>query len=148
MDSLKIELRDRPFDPFYELAEFRKTFPNLGDCGASSIFVGTMREYNDGDRVLEMYLEHYAGMTEEQLNNIVDLVGQSYKLSKGLLLHRVGTVYPGEDIVLVAAWCTHRKDAFSASREIMEALKSRAPFWKKEMLTDSNRWVEKHTPGE
>ena len=131
MDSLKIELRDRPFDPFYELAEFRKTFPNLGDCGASSIFVGTMREYNDGDRVLE-----------------VDLVGQSYKLSKGLLLHRVGTVYPGEDIVLVAAWCTHRKDAFSASREIMEALKSRAPFWKKEMLTDSNRWVEKNTPGE
>ena len=95
-----------------------------------------------------MQLEHYPGMTEKQLEEIVGEVHKTHEILDGLLLHRIGNVRPGEDIVLIAIWATHRKDAFAACREIMEALKSKAPFWKKETLAKGDRWVENNTPGE
>ena len=147
MSPVQIELRDTSFDPFQELFEHRKTFSKIGNHGACSTFVGTMREYNGGDRVLAMQLEHYSGMTEKQLEEIVVEVRKTHEILDGLLLHRIGNVYPGEDIVLVAVWSTHRKDAFAACREIMEALKSKAPFWKKETLVEGDRWLENNTPG-
>ena len=147
MSPVQIELRDTSFDPFQELFEHRKTFSKIGNHGACSTFVGTMREYNGGDRVLAMQLEHYSGMTEKQLEEIVGEARKAHEILDGLLLHRIGNVYPGEDIVLVAVWSTHRKDAFAACREIMEALKSKAPFWKKETLVEGDRWVENNTPG-
>jgi len=147
MRPVRIELRDLSFDSFQELFEHRKTFSKIGDHGACSTFVGTMREYNGGDRVLAMQLEHYPGMTEKQLEEIVGEARKAHEILDGLLLHRIGNVYPGEDIVLVAVWSTHRKDAFAACREIMEALKSKAPFWKKETLVEGDRWVENNTPG-
>ena len=148
MSSVHIELRDKSFDSFQELFEYRKGISANGDYGACSSFVGTMREYNEGDRVFAMQLEHYPGMTEKQLEEIVGEVRQTHEILHGLLLHRIGNVHPGEDIVLVAVWATHRKDAFAACREVMEALKSKAPFWKKETLTEGDRWVENNTPGE
>ena len=148
MSSVHIELRDKSFDSFQELLEYRKTTSTNGDHGACSSFVGTMREYNEGDRVFAMQLEHYPGMTEKQLEEIVGDTRETHEILHGLLLHRIGNVHPGEDIVLVALWATHRKDAFAACREIMEALKSKAPFWKKETLAKGDRWVENNAPGE
>ena len=87
-------------------------------------------------------------MTEKHLEEIVGEACKTHEILAGLLLHRIGNVYPGEDIVLVAVWSTHRKDAFAACREIMEALKSKAPFWKKETLAEGDRWVENNTSGE
>ena len=106
-----------------------------------------MRDYNEGDRVRSMYLEHYPGMTEKQLESLVSASCETNNLMEALVVHRVGTVNPGEDIVLVAVWSAHRKASFDACREIMEALKSTAPFWKKETLDDQNsqRWVQGNT---
>ena len=148
MSFVRIELREKSFDSFQELLEYRKTVSKNDDHGACSSFVGTMREYNEGDRVFAMQLAHYPGMTEKQLEEIVGEARKTHEILDGLLLHRIGNVHPGEDIVLVAVWTAHRKDAFAACREIMEALKSKAPFWKKETLAEGDRWVENNTPGE
>jgi molybdopterin synthase catalytic subunit len=148
MSPVQIELRDTLFDSFQELFEYRKTLSKTDDRGACSTFVGTMREYNEGDRVRAMHLEHYPGMTENQLAQIVREACQTHEVLNGILLHRIGKVCPGEDIVLVSVWSTHRKDSFAACREIMEALKSTAPFWKKETLAEGDRWVRNNTPGE
>ena len=95
-----------------------------------------------------MTLEHYPGMTEKHLAAILDEARGRYALIDALIVHRVGRILPTDPIVLTAAWSAHRKDAFEACRFLMEALKSRAPFWKKETLADGGeRWVEKNTPG-
>jgi len=144
---MHIELRDQCFDPWAEVTAFRDRMLSAGQYGACAVFVGTMRDYNDGDRVRSMYLEHYPGMTETQLESLVNSSCKTYNLMEALVVHRVGSVNPGEDIVLVAVWSAHRKASFAACREIMEALKSTAPFWKKETLDDQNgeRWVRGNT---
>jgi molybdopterin synthase catalytic subunit len=86
-------------------------------------------------------------MTEKQLGLIVEEAFAKWMLLDALLLHRVGELKPQEPIVLVAVWSAHRKDAFEACRYLMEALKSRAPFWKREQLNTGHRWVEKNTEG-
>ena len=106
-----------------------------------------MRPENQGDPVSMMKLEHYPGMTEKELDIIVNKSFTRHELLDVLMLHRVGVVYPGDDIVLVAVWSLHRKEAFAACRDIIEALKAKAPFWKKETLRDGDRWVERNTPG-
>jgi molybdopterin synthase catalytic subunit len=145
---MHIELRDQCFDPWAEITAFRARMLSAGQYGACAVFVGTMRDYNDGDRVRSMYLEHYPGMTEKQLESLVNASCETNNLMEALVVHRVGSVNPGEDIVLVAVWSAHRKASFDACREIMEALKSTAPFWKKETLDDQNgeRWVHRNTP--
>ena len=144
---MHIELRDQCFDPWAEVTAFRDRMLSAGQYGACAVFVGTMRDYNDGDRVRSMYLEHYPGMTETQLESLVNSSCKTYNLMEALVVHRIGSVNPGEDIVLVAVWSAHRKASFDACREIMEALKSTAPFWKKETLDDqtSKRWVRGNT---
>ena len=110
--------------------------------------IGTMRNINEGDSVVGMTLEHYPGMTEKELQKIIDDASEKWRLIDALIVHRVGDMTPGEPIVLTVAWSMHRKDAFEAVRYLMEALKSRAPFWKKETLADGgSRWVERNTPG-
>ena len=144
---MHIELRDQCFDPWAEITAFRNRMLSTGQYGACAVFVGTMRDYNEGDRVRSMYLEHYPGMTEKQLESLVSASCETNNLMEALVVHRVGTVNPGEDIVLVAVWSAHRKASFDACREIMEALKSTDPFWKKETLDDQNgeRWVRGNT---
>ena len=106
-----------------------------------------MRDFNEGDDVRGMHLEHYPGMTEKHLGEIVRDAAQQFGLLDALVIHRVGRIEPGEPIVLVAVWSAHRAAAFSACRAVMEALKSRAPFWKKETLADRERWVARNTAG-
>ncbi len=144
---MHVELRDQCFDPWAEITAFRDRMLSAGQYGACAVFVGTMRDYNDGDRVRSMYLEHYPGMTETQLETLVNASCKTHNLMEALVVHRIGSVNPGEDIVLVAVWSAHRKASFDACQEIMEVLKSTAPFWKKETLDDKNgdRWVRGNT---
>lgn len=148
---MKIVVDSAAFSPWQELADYERevvqsAFP--GKYGAAATFVGTMRDFNEGDGVSGMSLEHYPGMTEKQLQRIVEQASEKWTLLDVLLLHRVGELLPQEPIVLVAVWSAHRKDAFEACRHIMEQLKSQAPFWKKEQLrSGQQRWVEKNSAG-
>ncbi len=146
---MEIKICPDKFDPWRELQGFHDCKPAMaGKYGATSIFVGTMRDFNEGDDVKGMVLEHYPGMTERQLGIIVETAQQKWDVIETLVVHRVGNIFPDETIVLVAVWSSHRGDAFDACRHIMEALKSKAPFWKKERLrTDDERWVEVNTDG-
>lgn len=146
---LHVELREVGFDPWQYLAEWQQQqVPATARSGAAAVFVGTMRDFNEGDDVVEMYLEHYPGMTERQLESIAAEAIQTWSLNDVCIVHRVGEIHPADAIVLVAVWSTHRAEAFTACRHIMEALKHQAPFWKQEKLaTGSARWVEKNTQG-
>lgn len=144
---MQIALRDTPFEPWRELADFSAARGDLsGKAGAASVFVGSMRDFNEGDTVESMYLEHYPGMTELELERLCSECASDEVLEM-LVMHRVGRVEPGDHIVLVAVWSAHRAEAFRVCREVMEELKHRAPFWKKEKLVHGERWVEKNTPG-
>lgn len=144
-----IELREQAFNAWHVLQEYESHRDNvIVQCGATSVFVGTMRDFNQGDSVTAMFLEHYPGMTEKQLQAIVAEAQARWALLDVLVVHRVGDVYPNDTLVLVAAWSVHRGDAFDASRFIMEQLKHRAPFWKRESLASGEiRWVETNTDG-
>lgn len=141
---MKVEIREQPFDPWRELAGHQAF---LDSFGATCVFVGTMRDFNESVRVDHMMLEHYPGMTEKHLQDICEQAAEQWTVVDALVIHRVGMIYPGDPIVLVVVWSAHRKDAYEANRFIMEDLKSSAPFWKKETLGDGERWVEKNTPG-
>ena len=138
-----------PFDPYLALQEHaRAVFASPGAFGATAVFVGTMRDFNEGDEVRGMTLEHYPGMTEKHLEAICAEAAGRWTLLETFVVHRVGDIEPGEPIVLVAAWFAHRAEAFEACRFIMEDLKSKAPFWKKERLqAGDTRWVARNTPG-
>jgi len=145
---MKIEIREQPFDPFQELACHQESLVELrGRYGATASFVGALRDYNEGEPVHGMTLEHYPGMTEHHLERILEEARLNWEFLDALIIHRVGELHPNDPIVLVAVWSSHRAAAFDACRFIMEALKSRAPFWKKETLADRQRWVERNTPG-
>ncbi len=146
---MKIEIRPDPYDPWEELAAYQSASEALrpGSYGACASFVGSMRDVNEGDAVRSMFLEHYAGMTESQLEELACEAIAEHGLLDVLILHRVGEIHPDDPIVLVAAWSAHRKAAFDACRAMMEMLKSRATFWKKEELADGSRWVAQNTPG-
>lgn len=144
-----IELSENSFNPWQAIQDYQNNHPQLtGKHGATSVFVGTMRDFNQGTGVQSMFLEHYPGMTEQQLTRIVEQAQTQWSILDCLLIHRVGSVYPNDVLVLVAVWSIHRGDAFDASRFIMETLKNQAPFWKKETLTSGQqRWVEKNSNG-
>ena len=144
---MNIELREQAFEPYAELTAYQEAMDGSGRYGATACFVGSMRDFNDGERIEGMILEYYPGMTEKQLREICDKAFQRWALLDALVIHRVGRIGIGEPIVLVAVWSAHRGDAFDACRFIMENLKHTAPFWKKEKLHDRERWVEKNTDG-
>ena len=144
-----IKIVPTEFDPFVEVQLYQKQQQALaGKYGATNLFIGTMRDFNEGDKVKGMTLEHYPGMTEKQLALVVSDAESQWSILDSLVIHRVGDVYPDDVLVLVAIWSVHRGDAFDASRFIMEQLKSSVPFWKKEILADDNsRWVDKNSAG-
>lgn len=146
---MEVKIIAEPFDPWQEIQQFQNSVPAMrGKYGATSIFVGTMRDFNEGDDVKGMTLEHYPGMTEKQLAKVIAEAMQKWQVIDVLVVHRVGDIFPDDPIVLVAVWSSHRGDAFDTSRYIMEALKSKAPFWKKEiLLSDTERWVDKNSDG-
>ena len=138
------ELRSSPFDPWHELAHVEAGFAS-GKHGACASFVGTMRDFNLGDNVHSMLLEHYPEMTQRFLDSICDQARERWQLNHCLVIHRFGEIKPGEAIVLTAAWSGHRAEAFEACRFLIEELKARAPFWKKETTDAGKRWVHDST---
>ena len=144
---MSIKIVQGVFDPWREVIDFQASMPTpLNQCGATSVFVGTMRDFNDGDRVNSMTLEHYPAMTQKQLEKIGADAKQKYAINELLIVHRVGIILPSDAIVLVAVWSAHRAAAFDACREVMEELKSSAPFWKKEDTDGGSKWVAHNTP--
>ena len=143
---MKIELLGEGFDPYARLAQFEQGLA-VGSYGATSCFVGSMRDFNLGDDVAEMELEHYPGMTERFLQRIADDAAGHWELLDGLIVHRYGRVAPGDAIVLIGVWSAHRGAAFEACRFMIEELKHQAPFWKRETVGNASRWVESNTLG-
>nr|WP_314264736.1 molybdopterin synthase catalytic subunit MoaE [uncultured Moellerella sp.] len=128
-----------------ELFSVGEQYAWLAQCesdGAVVTFTGKVRNHNLGDAVNQLTLEHYPGMTEKALNNIVLEARERWPLERISVIHRVGTLSPGEEIVFVGVTSAHRDAAFSAAEFIMDYLKTKAPFWKKEVLPDNERWVE------
>ncbi len=145
---MAVELYPESFEPLQRLANYEATQLPIGSHGACASFIGSMRDFNEGEAVAGMTLEHYPGMTERQLEEIVAEARERWPLLDALICHRIGEIDIGEPIVLTACWSAHRAASFDACRFLMEALKSRATFWKKERLAGgSSRWVEKNTPG-
>ncbi len=142
---MTVKICDTAFDPFVEIQNFQNQLTLEGKFGATSVFIGTMRDFNNGDDVQAMTLEHYDGMTQKQLTQIIATAKIKWQILDCLIVHRVGKILPNEPIVLVAVWSAHRDEAFEACRYLMEELKENAPFWKLETLaTNETRWVSKH----
>lgn len=112
------------------------------DDGAVVTFTGKVRNHNLGDSVKALTLEHYPGMTEKSLAEIVELARKRWTLGRVSVIHRVGEMWPGEEIVFVGVSSAHRDSAFEAGEFIMDYLKSRAPFWKREATPEGERWLD------
>lgn len=136
---MAIRIQEADFDLSTEIKELRK-----GDLqvGAVVSFVGTVRDLSDGSPVKSMTLEHYPGMTERALEEIINQAKARWDIRNTLIIHRVGPLLPEDQIVLVAVSSGHRGEAFSACEFIMDYLKTAAPFWKKEETPDGGRWVD------
>ena len=106
-----------------------------------------MRDFNDDQTIQAMELVHYPSMTKKELENILHEALTKHAILQAAITHRIGKVSPSDTLVVVAVWSAHRNAAFEACREIMEALKHRAPFWKKEHTDKGARWVAKNTQG-
>lgn len=128
------------FDLAREYAQLRL---QAGDAGAIVTFTGLVREFHAAEEAIDsLTLEHYPGMTEKALENIVAEARRRWELLGVRVIHRVGRLLPGDQIVLVATASAHRQDAFEAASYIMDYLKSRAPFWKKQARGEDSHWVE------
>lgn len=145
---IQIQITSQPFDPWLTLQQFQNQQLPPGQYGATSIFIGTMRDFNEEQAITALWLEHYPGMTEQALQQLAQTASARWPLLAILIQHRVGAIVPTEPIVLVSTWAAHRSATFEATRYLMEALKQQAPFWKRETLaTGAQRWVSQNTPG-
>lgn len=135
--SVRVQTED--FDIGAEIAQLRKGNAKIG---AIASFIGLVRDMNEGDDVSTMTLEHYPGMTEKALEDIVAQAKSRWELYDALVVHRVGRLLPLDQIVLVVVTSAHRGDAFSACEFLMDYLKTQAPFWKKEDTAKGARWVD------
>ena len=136
---MTVRVQTADFDLNAELTALRAGDPRIG---ALASFVGLVRDLNDGAGVSEMALEHYPGMTEKALAEIVEEAKARWDIYGALVIHRVGPLKPCDQIVLVAVTSAHRGEAFAACEFIMDYLKTRAPFWKRETTPDGARWVD------
>jgi molybdopterin synthase catalytic subunit len=136
---MTVRIQTADFDVSAEIAALRKANPKVG---AVASFIGVVRDVNDGSAVGEMTLEHYPGMTEKAIEEIVTQAKGRWQVLDALVIHRVGTLKPTDQIVLVIVTSGHRGDAFAACEFIMDYLKTQAPFWKKEHRAEGARWVE------
>ena len=137
---MSVRVQNEPFDVSAEIAKL-----TVGDTtiGAVATFIGKVRGSAHGANLQAMTLEHYPGMTETELEDIEHQAFVRFRLNASLIVHRVGDLKPGDDIVLVVTCSPHRQDAFQACEFLMDYLKTRAPFWKKETNVDGEgHWVD------
>ena len=148
---MAIFIKNASFDPFQEIQiQQAHLEDNAGyaQYGATAVFIGTMRDFNEDRDVSAMNLEYYPGMTESSLESICQEAESKWPILDSLIVHRVGDIRLNDPIVVVATWSAHRAAAYDANRYIMEALKSRAPFWKKENTPKGGEWVDSNTRSE
>lgn len=136
---MSIRVQKHDFNVALEIAAMRD---NNRSIGAIASFIGLMRDFNEGVNVTSMTLEHYSAMTEKALQKIANNAVSRWKITDVTIIHRIGSFAPGDQIVLVMVASAHRAAAFPACEFIMDFLKTRAPFWKKEMTNEGERWVE------
>ncbi|MGQ0286162.1 molybdopterin synthase catalytic subunit MoaE [Pasteurellaceae bacterium 22721_9_1] len=138
MQDIQICVQQAPFDQnkiYHWLSEQHSV-------GATTIFVGKVRDLNLGDTVSSLFLEHYPAMTEKALTEIVMEAKQRWDIQRVAVIHRIGLLQTGDEIVLVGVSSAHRGDAYAANEFIMDYLKTKAPFWKKEQTNHGERWIE------
>jgi molybdopterin synthase catalytic subunit len=135
----RVSIRHADFDLSAEVAAMRA---GDGDVGAVAAFVGTVRERSAGQDVQRMELEHYPGMTEAAIEDMIDAAMARFDIRSARVVHRVGMLEPTDQIVLVAVASAHRGQAFQACEFLMDYLKTQAPFWKKEGTAEGARWVD------
>ncbi len=135
----RVSVRHADFDLSAEVAALRE-----GDAGVGAVaaFVGTVRDLGDGAAITGLELEHYPGMTEAAIESMIDAAQQRFDIRAARVVHRVGPLRLGEQIVLVAVTAAHRGQAFQACEFLMDYLKTQAPFWKKELGAAGPRWVD------
>lgn len=136
---MKVSVQTQDFDAGLEIRQLQSL---RRDVGAIVSFIGLVRDFNDNQNITQLTLEHYPGMTEKALKKIIVQAEQRWLIEDALIIHRVGTLKPGDQIVLVAACGAHRGDTFAACEFMMDYLKTQAPFWKKEVTPDGEHWVE------
>ena len=136
---MSVRVQSEDFDVGREMDLLRADNPKIG---AIASFVGVVRDMNEGESVSTMTLEHYPGMTEKALAQICDEAKSRWDLYDVLVIHRIGELKPTDQIVLVIVTSAHRGEAFAACEFVMDYLKTRAPFWKKEHTPEGERWVE------
>ncbi|MGH8666692.1 MAG: molybdopterin synthase catalytic subunit MoaE [Burkholderiales bacterium] len=142
---MSVRIQSEDFDAGAEIARMRRDNPKIGAIAA---FVGVVRDVNEGASVAGMTLEHYPGMTERSIEAIVTEARARWQVLDALVIHRIGALAPTDQIVLVVVAAPHRGDAFAACEFLMDYLKTRAPFWKKERTPGGSRWVEARTSDE
>ena len=135
---MHVSVQSEFFDSSAEIKNFSET---LGNIGALVTFTGIVRGQKS-NTLDYMFIEHYPGMTETQIKLIVEDAFKRWKICDVLVIHRYGKLEPGEPIMMVATAAEHRREAFEAAEYLMDYLKSRAPFWKKEVLNGEESWVE------
>jgi molybdopterin synthase catalytic subunit len=136
----RVLIQTADFDLTHEVATLRA---EDGGVGAVCVFVGTVRDRNAGDAIRTMELEHYPGMTEQSIEAMIDAAHQRFDIRAARVIHRIGLLQPQDQIVMVAVTSAHRGQSFEACEFLMDYLKTRAPFWKKETAADGQqRWVD------
>ncbi|MDD2165044.1 molybdopterin synthase catalytic subunit MoaE [Glaesserella parasuis] len=138
MEQTLIQVQQDPFDQ----NAIYKWLSEQHSVGATTLFVGKVREMNLGDSVSGLYLEHYPAMIEKALREIVDEAKSRWELQRVAVIHRIGQLYTGDEIVLVGVSSAHRGNAYHANEFIMDYLKTKAPFWKRETTDHGDRWIE------
>lgn len=139
---MTVRVQTEDFDAGVEINQLRSA---RKDVGAVVSFIGQVRDVNEGDEVSQLTLEHYPGMTEKSLEAIITQAKTRWNIMDVLIIHRVGTLQPSDQIVLVAVSGGHRGEAFAACEFVMDYLKTEAPFWKKEATPSGERWIEAKT---
>lgn len=136
---MTVRVQEQDFDVGEEITRLRLQYPQ---AGAVVSFTGQVRDLNDGDAVSSLTLEHYPGMTEKSLAAIIEQARQRWPILDAVVIHRIGTLQPQAQIVLVVVASAHRGDAFAACEFIMDYLKTEAPFWKKEATPEGEKWLD------
>ena len=136
---MTVRVQTQDFDSGLEISLLRKA---RRDIGAVVSFIGQVRDLNAGDTVSQLTLEYYPGMTEKALEAIITQAQSRWDIIDAIVIHRVGTMQPTDQIVLVAVSSKHRGEAFKACEFIMDYLKTEAPFWKKEVTSQGEHWVD------
>ena len=137
--NARVSIQTEDFDLSTEVARLR-----AGEKGVGAVctFVGTVRDRNDGQSVSTMELEHYPGMTEKSIEQMIDEAHKRFDIFGARVIHRVGLLQPLDQIVFVAVTSAHRGESFQACEFLMDYLKTQAPFWKKEQTPEGARWVD------